>query len=426
MSTNWNAILSAGKPLVTVSSGNITGTGGTGADFGADSTSNSTPGVVGTGTPTTTSGIQEAINYLETSGTTVGGGTVFLLFTPGAPFSFSGALAINGSSTSGIIALIGQAGVVINWYGTGTFLVVDHSYLDNHFDDTLTMGVPCLADFTVYLNESGANGIELIQVQNLFLMTRVRVISTTVSGQTAVQVTGYGILCTLDRCDVLNPTYGSPGVPTSYGLRTSAAASPLTVDRVQQFTVRNCRFEGWTYGLYHDGAPRGTYQGNLIQNNQIGAYVNSYVPTFRDNWFEANSTVNVASAAGLSGWMTFEDNHFDNNLIFSGMKSLSTGAIFKRNDGVNPYGEYPTPFSPSTITPGGTSALPVSGTLYQVNYLDVIINFSGGTSPSISIYDPSANLLASGLTSLVNLYLPVGFQIKFVFGGTPTLTVAGI
>lgn len=426
MTTNWNAILVTGKPAVTVSAGAISGSG---ADFGSDSTSNATPGVVGTGTLTTTSGIQEAINYLQD---TIGGGTVFLLYTPGTPFAFSGSITIGSPTTAtGIVSLVGQPGVLIEWSGnSGVFLTVDHSYLDTNYSDTVPMGVPLLSDFTVELSGQsegdGPTGIMLVQVQNTFLMTRVRVISTATSQvvQTAILVSGYGILCTLDRCDILydgSPTTGVENI----GLQTEASDVP---DLVQQFTVRNCRIEGWYYGIYHSGASRAVYQGNLIQDNIVGAWIESYVPTFRDNWFENNSSSHVGSASALKGWMVFEDNHFDNNAIFSGTHSLSTGAVFRRNDGINPYGLYSTPFSTAagTIGPGGSSATPASGALYQVNYCDAIINSTGGSSVSIGVYDNLGNVLASGLASVVNLYLPVGYQIKFTYSSTPTVTVAGV
>lgn len=426
MTTNWNAILVTGKPVVTVSAGAISGSG---ADFGSDSTSNATPGVVGTGTLTTTSGIQGAINYLQG---TIGGGTAYLLYTPDAPFAFSGSITIGSPTTAtGIVALVGQPGVLIQWSGNaGIFLTVDHSYLDAHYLDALPVGVPLLSDFTVELSGQSAGngpcGVKLIQVQNAFLMTRVRVISTVSAPvvQTAILVSGYGILCTLDRCDILYA--GSPSSEVeSIGLQTEASDVP---DLVQQFTVRNCRIEGWYYGINHSGASRAVYQGNLIQDNVIGAWIVSYVPTFRDNWFENNSTSHVGSVAALEGWMVFEDNHFDNRSMFSGSGSLSTAAVFRRNDGVNPYGLYSSPFSTAagTIVPQGSSVSPASGTIYQVNYCDVIINSSGGSGVTIDTYDNLGNVLISGLASVSNLYLPVGFQIKFTYSSAPSVTVAGV
>lgn len=60
--TPWSSVTQSGRPYVTVSAGPIANSG---ADFGSDSTQTGAgPGVQGTGEPTTTNGIGEALNWL--------------------------------------------------------------------------------------------------------------------------------------------------------------------------------------------------------------------------------------------------------------------------------------------------------------------------------------------------------------------------
>jgi len=58
--------------------------------------------------------------------------------------------------------------------------------------------------------------------------------------------------------------------------------------------------------------------------------------------------------------------------------------------------------------------------------VDIIITSTGGVDVSITIKDPAGNVIASGLTSLTAMFLPIGYKINFgAFTTAPTVNVFG-
>jgi len=99
----------------------------------------------------------------------------------------------------------------------------------------------------------------------------------------------------------------------------------------------------------------------------------------------------------------------------------------------NPYGVISNPFENTENTvglydPSGTaSATPNANVDYEVVSTDVMITATGGSGVSITIKDVDGNTVASGLSSISALYLPVGYKINFgSFSSAPSVTVAAV
>ena len=102
--------------------------------------------------------------------------------------------------------------------------------------------------------------------------------------------------------------------------------------------------------------------------------------------------------------------------------------IIRNNVGLNPYGQITTPFNTGFNTIGlmGNSSAPSANTDYTIVSFDQLITSTGGTGVSITIMDPSDNIVASGLTSLSAQFLPIGYKINFGdFTVAPTVTAFG-
>jgi len=97
------------------------------------------------------------------------------------------------------------------------------------------------------------------------------------------------------------------------------------------------------------------------------------------------------------------------------MVVLGSNTIAKNNLGYNPIGLIATPFETATGIVGilGDEAAPTANTDYVVSVTDLVITCSGGTGVSITIKDASGNTIASALTSLTCVFLPIGYKINF-------------
>lgn len=96
------------------------------------------------------------------------------------------------------------------------------------------------------------------------------------------------------------------------------------------------------------------------------------------------------------------------------------------NAGWNPKGKI-TSFIDNSgsyfVSYGGTSSTLVNGTTYTVSDSPVEITSTGGTGVSITLQDTSSNTIQSGLTTLSEQYVPIGYKIKWTWATIPTVGV---
>ncbi|HUC96270.1 MAG TPA: hypothetical protein VMR16_01240, partial [Candidatus Saccharimonadales bacterium] len=149
----------------------------------------------------------------------------------------------------------------------------------------------------------------------------------------------------------------------------------------------------------------GTYWNNLnISNNQIKA--NSATVT--------NGFLNIYSDPRVSKDCVFKNNYSD------------TTAYALTN--CNPFGLLSNPFSAwGTIgfMVGYGAASPTSATVYTIAESDCFITSTGGTVSNIAIKDAAGNTMLTGVTTLTNQFVPIGYSITWTHTGAPTVTVFG-
>jgi hypothetical protein len=180
--------------------------------------------------------------------------------------------------------------------------------------------------------------------------------------------------------------------------------------------------------------------GGEVRIHEIQAGIRSY--------YAAVSTPNVAGSIVLikntasnmgvyvnGGWVASGQAKYN---WFYGLGALGKNIIVKNVKGYNPYGKQTTgtPGIPAfsanaagivAYDAGDLSTTPSASTNYTIYNLDMIITSTGGTGVNITIYDPNGNTVASGLTSLTAMYLPVGYKINFgAFTVAPTVTICGV
>ena len=156
--------------------------------------------------------------------------------------------------------------------------------------------------------------------------------------------------------------------------------------------------------------------------------------------FDNNKSYNDAPVNRILSHINFAVPSFTNKIDIGGLRcSGQRGAIingiptfeFRVHDSpsINPVGALATPFENLGLTVGlgGTTAIPAGQAyVYRVEGVDVFISSSGGTGVNITLMDPDNTVLATGLTSLMAQYLPVGYKIKFGnYSTPPTVVVSG-
>lgn len=112
--------------------------------------------------------------------------------------------------------------------------------------------------------------------------------------------------------------------------------------------------------------------------------------------------------------------------IFLGATITKT-TIIRNNFGYNPVGVIANPFLNSATTVGlsGTVASPTQGNTYTVVGVDIYVTSTGG-SISVTIKDEGGNQIATGLTTLTDYFLPIGFTINWNTFSGATEVVVGI
>ncbi|MEO9320264.1 MAG: right-handed parallel beta-helix repeat-containing protein [Nitrososphaera sp.] len=212
------------------------------------------------------------------------------------------------------------------------------------------------------------------------------------------------------------------------------------------------------FGISDDG-DLGTYIGNWIYlNKEDGARLtHADKNVWIGNRFDANGLVenNTYFDLQVSGNLNLiEGNQFDgpNNAKYSiyasGQEneisgntfangSTGVGRIFIQaalkssfvhdNPGYNPVGKVFEPFYSKLnliVETDGDSNSPKNLTEYTLESAPATITSTGGKDVSITIEDPSGNVLSSGLPTLSDQHVPAGFKIKWQYALPPKVDVA--
>jgi len=182
--------------------------------------------------------------------------------------------------------------------------------------------------------------------------------------------------------------------------------------------------------------PTGVF--GYVVKSETGVHLDwHYVFFDRLRWF-SGTTLRFMGGNAYTGMQTtfikFTDCWFPEGTIVSQTYNSYIGE-FHNCYGLNPVGKITNPFSGVNdnwrVISLASSNTPTSSVVASVNYtvhdVPMLINSTGGTGVSITIYDPSGNVVASGATVLNGEYLPLGYKINFgAFSGAPTVTVFGL
>ena len=165
-----------------------------------------------------------------------------------------------------------------------------------------------------------------------------------------------------------------------------------------------------------------------VQHNNFLTLVGNDFFDTRTGGLEVNNHVYLGSDANPLLGGIIEGNRFrGQGALAIGTGTLNFGpVIIGQNVGWSEtVGKIALPFSNSglRINPFGNTAAPTASATAVVQGCDVMLSSTGGTGVSITITDPAANTVASGLTTYVGI-LPMGYSINFgAFSGAPTLYV---
>jgi hypothetical protein len=133
----------------------------------------------------------------------------------------------------------------------------------------------------------------------------------------------------------------------------------------------------------------------------------SYNNTISDNTFTSNGL----TSWGISPITSFHES--GKNFI---VNNPANNPIGKVTNFIDNGGKY-------FVAYGGTSSTIVNGTTYTISDSPVFITSTGGTGVNITLSDNKNNVLETSLTTLTDKYLPVGYNIKFVWATIPTAKV---
>ena len=106
--------------------------------------------------------------------------------------------------------------------------------------------------------------------------------------------------------------------------------------------------------------------------------------------------------------------------------NLSSGVSMHNNINFNPKGLITNQIGTATIGLGGSGTTVVSGTVYTVSGVDCFITSTGGGVSNIVIKDAGGNTMLTGVTTLTNQFVPIGYSVTWTWAVTgPTVTVFG-
>jgi hypothetical protein len=163
---------------------------------------------------------------------------------------------------------------------------------------------------------------------------------------------------------------------------------------------------------------------------------------FQSVWFDTLYTIRMDETVALYQDATtpivarFADCMFERNVTFQQLSNCQSIGQFSDCLNVNPRGLMTTPitafYSGNALGLLGTINSWNANTNYTIADVPMAITVTGGTGVSINIYDPEGYdgpgvLVASGLTTLNRMYLPIGYKINLGnFTVAPTVIVEGL
>ena len=177
----------------------------------------------------------------------------------------------------------------------------------------------------------------------------------------------------------------------------------------------------------------GLSASNTYHDIALSASVGNVITS---NTFSGSDLTNkTKDAIFISDNISYNNTIVGNNFASTGSTSFGTGFISGfHNKGINII--YPnTMFNPVGkvtnfidnsglyfVSVGGTTSTLVNGTTYTVSDTPIFITSSSGTTVSITLSDNKGNTIQSGLTTLTQQYIPIGYKIKFTWHTVPNVT----
>lgn len=171
---------------------------------------------------------------------------------------------------------------------------------------------------------------------------------------------------------------------------------------------------------YHDIALSASVANVIVSNTFSGSDLTnktkdaifisdnvSYNNTIVSNNFASTSTTSFGTGF-ITGFHNKGVNTITNNAMFNPVGKVTN---FIDNSG--------TYF----VSVGGTTSTLTNGTTYVISDTPVFITSTSGTTVSITLSDNKGNTIQSGLTTLTQQFMPIGYKIKFTWHTIPTTTV---
>lgn len=168
----------------------------------------------------------------------------------------------------------------------------------------------------------------------------------------------------------------------------------------------------------------GSTMSTIIQGNTFAGGTGGNAPKYAVALYNSAYSVIVANNGMLGTFSTSPLGYGSGNFPYVQQRIMN-------NVGYNPIGQIATPIhtAGTLIGAGYYASAVVASTDYTVNRVDCFINStdSGNSDCSISIKDGSGNVIESGLSTLTNKFVPIGFQVNWgaFTGAAPTVAVFG-
>lgn len=169
---------------------------------------------------------------------------------------------------------------------------------------------------------------------------------------------------------------------------------------------------------------------DIALSSATNTVINSNTFSASDQTNKTKCAIDIGDSASINN--NIQTNNFTPNAgsgygtaPICGFHSSGVNQI-NNNIGWNPRGKT-TSFIDNSglffVSQSGTSGTVVNGTVYTVSDSPIFITSSGGTGVTISLQDNNGNIIQSGLTTLTEQYVPVGYKVKIGFLTVPTVTV---
>jgi len=190
------------------------------------------------------------------------------------------------------------------------------------------------------------------------------------------------------------------------------------------------------YGIRCDESGAGTVyyitiEGNIINGNNVAGSYGIVLKGTEKVLVKNNQIYNTVNA-DVRLQLSNVDVRIENNIFSTYIETdIITNVIVMNNTDYNPIGVIANPFDTpnQVIERSGAAATPTANVTYTVRTADIKISStdSGNTDCAIMLKDGSGNnILQAVLSTIEEMYIPVGFQITWgnFTGAAPTVTVA--